>query len=163
MSVLSRLAVGLLLAGLAIGVGLRATVGRRRFRALLALTLIVPAVLHAGAVTVGALLQHASPWGAVAFLAGGAVVVATGTWAGRRWIAGRGLWAALTPLLTGVVYTALPFGLYSLALRRQGTDLDVVPTALYLGACLFGAALLLPFAPSGGGPARGLGRWLRRR
>ncbi|MEJ2289350.1 MAG: hypothetical protein P8Y02_12070, partial [Deinococcales bacterium] len=65
----------------------------------------------------------------------------------------------LTPLVAGVAYGALPFALYSWSLRRQSIDLDVVPTALFLGACLFGSALLLPFVPRAGGSSGG---WLRR-
>lgn len=164
MSVLSRMAIWLLAGGLLAGIVVRATLGRRRFRAVLAVTLVVPAVIHAGYVTVQALVHSASVWGVLAFLAGGAVVVAAGWWTGRRWTPRHGLWAAFVPALTGAAYGALPFGLYSLALRQQGIDLDILPTAVYLGACLFATALLLPFAPAGGASWSGLlGSFRRRR
>ncbi|MEJ2292705.1 MAG: hypothetical protein P8Y13_13885 [Deinococcales bacterium] len=165
MSVLTRLAAGLLLIGLFVGLVLRWTIGRARFRPLLTALVLVPAALHAGYVAVHALGHHAAALGLLAYLAGAALVVGAGVLLGRRWIDGRGLWAALTPLVAGVAYGALPFALYSWSLRRQSIDLDVVPTALFLGACLFGSALLLPFAPGGeSGSAGGwLGRLVRRR
>lgn len=163
MSVLTRLAAGLLLAGLLVGLVLRWTVGRRRFRMLLTVLVVVPAVLHAGYVSVQALGHRAAPLGLLAYLVGAALVVGSGWWLGRRWVDGRGLWAALTPVATGAAYGVLPFALYSLSLRRQAIDLDVVPTAIFLGVCLFGSALLLPFAPGGGGGGGWVGRLLRRR
>ena len=163
MSVLTRLAGGLLLAGLFTGVVLRLTLGRRRFATLLTVLVLVPAVLHAGYVSVHALAHRAAALAWLGYLAAAVLVVGAGSLLGRRWVDGRGLWAALAPLLTGAVYGALPFALYSWSLRRQSIDLDVVPTALFLGACLFGSALLLPFVPGGdGGPGRSLGGWLGR-
>lgn len=163
MSVLTRLLGWLLLAGLALGTVLRLALGRRRFPLLLALFLALPASLHVGYVMVHA-IGHAAPAGAaLLFLLAAVAVFLAGGWLARRWLERRPLLAALAPAATGIVYAALPFTLYSWYLRSQAIDLDVLPTALFLGTCLFASALLLPFAPGGG---RGRGAWpgwLRRR
>lgn len=164
MSVLTRLLGWLLLAGLALGAVLRVALGRRRFRPLLSGVVIAPAVLHAGYVVMQALGHGASALGSAAFLVGAAAVVGAGWLAGRRWLGRRPLWAALSPVATAAVYGLLPFALYSWALRQAAIDLDIVPTASYVGACLFGTALLLPFVPSAGDASGGwFRRFLRRR
>jgi len=159
MSVLTRLAGWLLLGGLAVGVVLRLALGRRRFRPLVAGLVLVPAVLHLAYVVIQALGHGASELGTLAFVVGSALVVAAAWAAGRRWTARRPLWAALTPVATAAVYGLVPFALYSWALRQVSIDLDIVPTAAYVGASLFGTALLLPFVPGAPTAARG---WLRR-
>ena len=159
MSVLTRLLGWLLLGGLVVGGVLRLALGRRRFRPLVSGLVIVPAVFHVAYVVVQALGHGASALGTLAYLAGAALVVGSLWLAGRRWAARRPLWAALSPAATAVVYGLLPFALYSWALRRASIDLDIVPTASYVGACLFGTALLLPFVPGAGGSPAG---WLRR-
>lgn len=160
MSVLGRLLGWVLLAGLALGVVLRLTLGRRRFGALLTAFLLVPAALHAGYVLIHALGHGAAAVGALAYLLGAALVIGTGVLLARRWLVPRALWAALLPFAAGAVYAAVPFALYSWSLRRHAIDLDIVPTALFLGACVFGTALLVPFVPggTGGGWFRGLFR-----
>ncbi len=159
MSVLTRMLGWLLLAGLAVGVILRLRLGRSRFRPLVSVLVVAPAVLHAAYVVTQALGHGAFALGAVAFLVGAIVVVGAGLLAGRYWAPSRPLWAALVPVATAVVYGLLPFGLYSWALRQASIDLDIVPTASYVAACLFGTALLLPFVPGAGGSSGG---WLRR-
>ncbi len=159
MSVLTRLLGWLLLGGLVVGVVLRLRLGRRRFRPLVSILVIVPAVVHAAYVVMQALGHGAFVLGSVAFLVGATVVVGAGWLAGRHWAASRPLLAALAPAATAVVYGLLPFALYSWTLRRASIDLDIVPTAAYVAACVFGTALLLPFVPGSGGSAGG---WLRR-
>ncbi len=163
MSVLTRLLGWVLVAGLIVGVVLRVTFGRKRFLALVTLLIAVPAVLHVGYVAFQALGHGASVLVALAYLLGATAVVGAGALFARRWVRERPLWAALAPVATGVAYGLLPFGLYSWALRRAAIDLDIVPTAVYVGACLFGTALLLAFVPRGGGPPRGWWRRLVRR
>jgi sulfite exporter TauE/SafE len=159
MSVLTRLLGWLLVAGLIVGVVVRVTLGRSRFRALVTLLIAVPAVLHVAYAVFQALGHGASVLGALAYLVGATVTVAAGALFARRWVQERPLWAALAPVATGAAYGLLPFGLYSWALRRAAIDLDIVPTAVYVGACLFGTALLLAFVPGAGGPPTG--RWRR--
>jgi len=159
MSVLTRLLGWLLLGGLVVGGVLRLALGRRRFRPLVSGLVIVPAVFHVAYVDAPWPSACTTTLGALAYLAGAAVVVGSGWLAGRRWAARRPLWAALSPAATAVVYGLLPFALYSWALRRASIDLDIVPTASYVGACLFGTALLLPFVPGAGGSPSG---WFRR-
>lgn len=166
MSVVTRLGGWVLAAGLLAGVILRLSLGRGRFAAVLSWALVVPWALHAGYVTVQALSHGFSLWWVVAFLAAGAALAAGATLLGRRLAAERGLLAALAPVALGLVYGLGPFLLMSLALRRAGIDVDVVPTAAYAAACLFGAGALLPFAPRRllPGPASGrrMGPWRRR-
>lgn len=158
----TRLGGWLLLGGLACGLGLRLALGRRRFAGLLTWALLLPWLLHAGYVSVHALAQRFSPWGALAFLAGGAALAAGAVLLGRRLVPGRGLLAALLPAALGLAYGLGPFLLVSLALRRSGITLDVLPTAAYAGACLFATAALLPFAPRGLPRAGRGGRWRGR-
>ncbi|MEJ2668551.1 MAG: hypothetical protein P8Z81_15890 [Deinococcales bacterium] len=156
---IARLAAGVVLAGLAAGAVLRLALGRRRFPALLAGSLLVPWALHAGFVTVRALVQQAPVWMVAVFLGAGAALAFLAVALGLRLVPRRGLWAALMPLIAGTVYLLGPFLLASLALRRQAIDLDVVPTAVYAGACLFAAALLLSFAPAARGRPVNWPRW----
>ncbi|HKI58705.1 MAG TPA: hypothetical protein VKA00_05775 [Trueperaceae bacterium] len=165
MSVVGRLGGWLVVAGLAVGLALRLLLGRRRFGPLLTAALLLPWGLHAGYVSIQGLTRGLSGWGVLAFVAAGALLAIAATWAGRRFVEGRGLVAALLPAALGAVYILGPFLLLSLALRRAGIDLDVVPTAAYGGACLFASAVLLPFAPRGAraGGAGGGRAWPRRR
>lgn len=166
MSVVTRLAGWILLAGLAAGLVLRLVAGRRRFADLLSGALLVPWMLHAGYVSERALAHRFSVWGVVAFVLGGALLAGAAVVAGRRLVTEHGLVAALLPAALGLVYGLGPVLLVSFALRRSGVDLDVVPTAAYVGACLFATAALLPFAPRGwrpgGGTAGRRGPWNRR-
>lgn len=163
MSVLGRMAIAVTVVGLMAGLVLRAAVGRRRLRPLLTGLVAVPLALHAGYVAVLALVHGASAWMLLAYLVGAAGVGIGAVAVGRRLAERRGLWAASIPLLAAAVYAAVPFGLVSLALRGQGIDVDVVPTASYLAAAVFATALLLPFAPGGPGALTAWSRRLRRR
>jgi len=160
-SVISRLAVWLVLGGLLVGAVLRVVLGRGRFAALLVGALTVPWVLHAGYVAVQAAAHGAAWWGVLAFLAVGAALAVAALLLARRWLQPHGLWAALLPALLAAVYGLGPFLVMSVLLRRSGIDLDVVPTATYLGTSLFAAAALLPFAPRTDG-ARLRWPWRRR-
>ncbi len=164
MSVLTRLLGWLLLGGLVVGVVLRLALGRCRFGPLVAGLVLVPALFHVAYVVIQALGHGASALGTLVYVVGSALVVAAAWVAGRRWTLRHPLWAALSPAATAAAYGLVPFALYSWALRQASIDLDIVPTAAYVGACLFGTALLLPFVPGGPGTARGwLDRFRRRR
>lgn len=154
MSVVTRLAGWLVVAGLLVGLVLRLALGRRRFTGLLTAALLLPWVLHAGYASVQVAVRGFSGWGVLAFAVGGALLAAAATWLGRRLADRWGLLAALLPAALGIVYGLGPFLLLSMALRRAGIDLDVVPTAAYAGACLFATAALLPFAPRASRPGR---------
>ncbi len=147
MSVLTRLAGALLVGGLVAGVVLRLVLTRSRLRSLLLLAM-APWVLHLGYVLVVSLRDGAPPAAAAAYAVAGAVVALGGTYLGYRSAARRPLVTALTPAAVGLVYGLLPFGLYTLELRHRLVDIDIIPTAVYGGACLFASAALLVFAPS---------------
>lgn len=160
MSVLTRLSGALLMAGLVVGLVLRLVLTRGRLRTLLGLAL-VPLPLHMAVVALAAVNHGAALLGLGLFLVGGLGVGAVGWLIGRRAIPRRAWLAALTPSLVALAYGLLPFALYSWHLRATGIDLDIIPTAVYLGATLFATGALLVFVPAPpAGPGRGL---LRRR
>jgi len=160
MSVLTRLSGALLMAGLVVGLVLRLVLTRGRLRTLVGLAL-VPLPLHMAVVALAAVKHGATLLGLGLYLVGGAAVGVAGWLIGRRGVPHRAWLAALMPSLVALVYGLLPFALYSWRLRTAGIDLDIIPTAVYLGATLFATGALLVFVPAPpAGPGRGL---LRRR
>lgn len=159
MSVLTRLAGVLVLAGLGVGLVLRVTLTRSRLRALVGWALL-PLVAHLALVTLAAVQHGARPLGLALYLAVSGAVGGGGWILGRRHAVRRAWLSALTPALVAVVYGLLPFALYSWRLRAAGIDLDIIPTAVYLGATLFATAALLVFVPAPPAPP---GWSLRRR
>lgn len=162
MSVVARLAGWLLVAGLAVGTVLRLTLGRRRFALLLTGALLLPWSLHAAYMAERALSGGVAVWTVIAFLAAGALLEVVAVVVGRRLVAERGLLAALVPVAFGVAYGLGPHLLVTLALRRAGAALDVVPIAAFEAACLVATAALLPFAPGAAAASRRW-TWPRRR
>jgi len=143
---LTRLLALAIAAGLGAGFVLRIALGRARFGLVATLaTLLLP--LHAATVAWTAVRAEVGAATVAAFLAAAVVVAVVGALAARRSVASRPWLAAFLPLLTGLVYAALPLLALVLLLRGQQWALDVVPAVTYATLTIFAVAALLPFVP----------------
>lgn len=148
---LVRLALLAGVAGLLVGVGLRAA-GVRRPATLLGIA-AAPWAAHLAWLTAQA-WGRAGAGAALGFAAGGLALGALALAAARAGRARRRLLAAL-PLALGLAHAALPTLWLAARYRHAGATLDSIPTALLLAASLGAAALLLvalPAAPGRSGP-----------
>ncbi|MFO7544943.1 MAG: hypothetical protein R6W77_05555 [Trueperaceae bacterium] len=144
---LTRLLALAIAAGLGAGFVLRIALGRARFGSV-ATVAIALLPLHAATVAWTAVRADVGSVTVALFLVAALVVAAMGTWAARSWAVTRPWLAAFTPLVTGLVYAAVPLlVLVVVVLRDRQWALDVVPAVTYGTLTIFAVAALLPFVP----------------
>jgi hypothetical protein len=143
---LTRLLALAIAAGLGAGFVLRIALGRARFGSV-ATVAIALLPLHAAVVAWTAVRADIGGVTVALFLASALIVAVLGAWAARRSVGPRPWLAAFMPLLTGLVYAAMPLLVLVLALRGRQWALDVVPAVTYGTLTIFAVAALLPFVP----------------
>lgn len=150
---LARLVALAVVGGLGVGLVLRVLLGRQRFPLLAALA-HVPLLVHTLVAARGGWVEGVGPTAVLAFLASGLVLAGAGAALGYRWADTRPLLAALTPGITGVVYTFLPFLLFeravSLTAAAGRLPLTSFGVFFFFVASLLAVCALLPFAPRAG-------------
>lgn len=143
---IQRFAALMVVAGLGTGVVLRILAGRQRFGTFLALAHL-PLLYHVTVTTVSAFGSGITALHIGLFALGGVVIGALGSVIGRRLIALRPWWAAVTPGLSLVAYLVAAVLPFSRALRAAGVTLDTVPLFGTILGVVFTVAALVPFAP----------------
>lgn len=150
---LARLVALAVVGGLGVGLVLRVLLGRQRFPLLAALA-HVPLLVHTLVAARGGWVEGVGPTAVLAFLASGLVLAGTGAALGYRWADTRPLLSALTPGITGVVYTFLPFLLFERAVSLQAVagrlPLTSFGVFFFFAFVVLAVCLLLPFAPRAG-------------
>jgi|SRR5690606_18688504 len=144
---LTRLLALAIAAGLGAGFVLRIALGRARFGSV-ATVAIALLPLHAAVVAWTAMRADVGGVTVALFLLAAVIVAALGAWTARRSVGSRPWLAAFMPLLTGLVYAAVPLLALVLALRDRQWALDVVPAVTYATLTIFAVAALLPFVPA---------------
>lgn len=144
---LQRFAALMLVAGLGTGLVLRILAGRGRFGTFLVLAYL-PLLYHVVVTTVTSLRSGIEPLYAGLYAVGGCLIGAVGVTVGRKLIAGRPWWAAVTPALSLAVYLVAAVLPFSFAVRAADVTLDTVPLFGAILGVVFTAAALLPFAPT---------------
>lgn len=146
MSILTRLAAVVVLAGLIAGLVLRVALKRVELRVLMLLAL-APWLVHEIVIVVQARTHGAPASGTVLFAAAGAAIALAG--AAWGWMAARRhrVVTALMPLIVAVAYGGIPFALYVGWLRRWSIGVDALTTVAYVSASLFAASALMVLVP----------------
>jgi hypothetical protein len=142
---LLRFGIFAALLGLAVGLVLRVSLGRRRF-ALLAGLALVPLALHATYLLVLAGRAGLSTLPTAAFAGTALVLLLLGVMLGRAWSTSRPWLTVLVPLGVAVLYAIVATLLLTPAWEAHAYAPDAVAGAVYGLASLFAAALLVPFA-----------------
>ena len=162
MNFLARIAFGVILLGLIVGLVVR--IGFRRDRRQLLLMLsFLPWLLHLlyllGVVLRRSALAPAAVLGfaAVALMLGVAVLIVVLGWRGRPML------LALAPLLLAALYLVGPVWWLSGALGRAGSGFDVIPTVIFAAATLFMGSFLSVYLFRAPKVKLRPGQWLRRR
>ncbi len=146
MSILTRFAAVMIIAGLIAGLILRVVVKGRYLRSLM-LVGMVPWLVHMLVVVIAALSNRAPVGGVLVFAAAGFTLATVGTWFGWRQATKRAWLMALTPLLVALAYLALPVLVFGLWLNRLSIPLDSFVAVVYMWGSLFATSALLVLAP----------------
>jgi len=142
---LLRFGIFAVLLGLAVGLLLRVSLGRRRF-ALLAGLALVPLAVHAAYLLVLAGRAGLPTLPTAAFAAMALVLLLLGVVLGRAWSRSRPWFTVVLPLGAAVVYAIVATLVLTPAWESHAYAPDAVAGAAYGLASLFAAALLVPFA-----------------
>lgn len=143
---LTRLLALAIAAGLGAGFVLRIALGRARFGSVATVAIALLPV-HAALVAWTAVRADVGGVTVALFLLAALAVAVSGAWFARRSVPSRPWLAAFMPLVTGLVYAAVPLLVLVLVLRDRQWALDVVPAVTYATLTIFAVAALLPFVP----------------
>ncbi len=149
MRLLLRFGIFAVLLGLAVGLLLRVSLGRRRL-ALFSGLALVPLAVHVSYLLVLAARASLPTTPTAAFALASLVLLVLGVLLGRAWSRSRPWLTPLVPLGATVVYGLVATFVLTPAWESHAYAPDAVAGAVFGLASLFAAALLVPFVPGGG-------------